>query len=91
MADTIYRISLFRDGHHIDNKYFSTLDKAIEYMDTLILTGWKRQLNEGHVKVDRYAGVVDIHWIYEDVYWIESIELDPPQYPLTNRMGYVEF
>jgi len=67
--------------------FFSTKQKAMEYLDTIILNGYG--VHDCDVKVTDCS--VTIKWwsnTIQDTYFLESIELDPREYPIHNETDY---
>lgn len=67
--------------------YFSTKQKALDYLDTIISNDYISEDCTIEVK----NGLVTIEWWYEDYcdtmddFYLEEIELDPSEYPIINN------
>jgi len=67
--------------------YFSTKQKALDYLDTIILNDYISEDCTIEVK----NGLVTIEWWYEDycdatdIFYLEEIELDPSEYPVVHN------
>ena len=68
-------------------EYFSTKQKALDYLETVILNGYG--FDNCNIKVTDWS--VTIKWLSDtitDTYFLDSIELDPCEYPVDNDTDY---
>ena len=75
--------------HVISRTLFSTKQKAVEYLDTVILNN--HGIHGCDVKVTDWS--VTIKWWLnttqvKDMYYLDSMELDPHEYPMHNETDY---
>ena len=83
----IYCLVQERDGHMNSRRYFSSKEKAIEWLDKLIMQVYKEYLEQGCVQVYRFALTID--WIYRDEYSIDEVWLDPECPNLNYREDFI--
>ena len=81
----IYLLSQFRNSRLNSQRYFSTKQKAIDYLDEVILNGYQNSLINGNIRLVDNCDLF-IEWLYRDEWMISYIELDPTEYPCFNEL-----
>ena len=87
----IYLLSQFRNSRLNSQRYFSTKQKAIDYLDDVILNGYQNSLINSNIRLVENCELV-IDWMYHDKWCLSYIELDPTEYPRFNELEeYITF